>query len=111
MSKEKEKEKEKEKKIDGLPGKPDNKNVYLVRVEDITSDREGHRSFVTNKLDYCPGRLEFIGYEINNSSIAELKTYEDAIELANKNKSDLFSVAYPMQKIISVRNVTYKLKA
>ena len=103
-------EDEKVQKITYLPGKVDNKNVYLVRVEDKKSNREIVRVFVTNKVDYLPGCVSFTGYEIDNSSIAELKTYEDAIELANKNNSEVHSVTYSMHRLISVRNVTYKLK-
>ncbi len=102
---------EKVQKITHLPGKVDNKNVYLVKVKDTEIDHERYRAFVTNKVDYLPGRVSFIGYEIDNSSIAELKTYEDAVELANKNKSDLYHMTYSLQKLTSVRNVTYKLKA
>lgn len=93
-------------KIESLPARSGNKTVYFVIVED-QNVRSKIRRFVSSYLDQKVYGIEFVGYEVNSSAL--VKDYQDAINEANKGKRELFSIIYPWQRVISIRNITYTI--
>jgi hypothetical protein len=103
--------------IEFLPGKavklPDGsttKTTYLVKVEDPTMKRKV-TAFLTAKLDRTSYGVELVGYLVPVAPADEVRTEKDAVALVNsKDTKSLYSVIYPWDRVISVRNVSYRLK-
>lgn len=93
-------------KIEYLPVRSGNKTLYLVTVEDPNS-KPKKRVFVTRYLDKGPLGVDLVGYEIDNKTIM-VKTEQDAIDLANKGNRDLISVLFPWNRVVSIRNTSFK---
>jgi hypothetical protein len=87
-------------KITDLPGGSVHKFVYLVRTE------EGY--FITSEVHKGGACIEFIGYEIEPLDTIEIKNYDDAIKKINKRDTQLSSMTYPWNRVISIKHVTYK---
>jgi hypothetical protein len=104
-------------RIEFLPGKavklPDGsttKTTYLVKVEDPTMKRKV-TAFLTAKLDRTSYGVELVGYLVPTAPADEVRTEKDAVALVNsKGMKSLYSVIYPWDRVISVRNVSYRLK-
>ena len=102
--------------IEDFPGKlitlrdgTTTKNVYIVKVQD-PSMRTKISTFATTKIDVFGYGVDFAGYLVATKSSDEIKTVQDAIKEANKGSKELYSIKYPWQNIISVRNVSYRNK-
>ncbi len=96
----------------GMPS-TGNKALYIVIVEDPSS-KPKLRVYGTAKPEKTQSFLEFIGYDLTintTAQIEQLKTYEDVIELSNQGKTDLVSLVYPWSRVISIKNVSYKIKS
>lgn len=84
--------------------------IYLVSVED-PSDKAKSRNFLANKVDKVSYGVELKGFEINNKKqLSNLKTFEDAIELAKKESIEMIDLMIPWQRVISIKNMSYKTK-
>lgn len=97
-------------KINKIIGNSTNKLLYIVVIEDLSSD-QGIRFIATSKVDKNPVCLDVIGYEVTNAQTDKLKTWDDAVELATNEKMEIISVTFPWHRIISIRNVSYKTKS
>jgi len=86
-----------------------NKIVYLVRVEEPIGKTKS-RAFLTSKIIKGDVFLEFTGHEIKVTNIDKIKTYDDAIKIANEDKFPLVNIIYPWRRIINVKNVSYYKK-
>lgn len=108
---------EKREEIVGLPGAKNsmpgmeitNKTVYLIVTEDALVKAKV-RAYVASKFTESQAYMSFRGAEISHTQIKELSSYDDAIELANKNKSSIEEMIYPWNKICSIKNITYRHK-
>lgn len=85
------------------------KNLYIVKVED-PSMRTKISSFATAKIDIFDYGVDFAGYLVPNRSSDNIKTTKEALIEANKGNKELYSITYPWQKVISVRNISYRNK-
>ena len=93
------------KEITDLPGGAKNNIVYIVKIIDEDSKI---KYFISSKVDITSAMVKFIGYETTKTSANKIKTYSDAISIANKNKVHLVDMIYTLHRIISVQNVTYR---
>ena len=90
-------------------GNSTNKLLYMLVVEDPTT-KTNSRIFITSKVDRMAAFADVIGYEITSIQSSKLKTWDDAVELANKERLEVISIAFPWHRVISIRNVSYKTK-
>lgn len=98
------------KNIDRNMNNSTNKLLYLLVVED-PSVKTKTRIFATGKLDKNAAFVDMFGYEITNVHSTQLKTWNDAVELANKESIELVNMSFPWQRVLSIRNVNYKQKS
>jgi len=101
------------KKIESLPGKTGNKVVYLVKITDQEGKQE-YKWFVTTKTNIGGATIEFIGYEVEKEKVHEIKTYDDALNIASSswnNNPRLVEVIYPISRLVRVINLSYKVKS
>ncbi len=92
-----------------LPPKSGTKIVYLIAAEGVSA-KSKKRMFVSAKITEKAGiGVDFIGYEVP-TNVINIQSEVDALEWANKGSRELYSVLFPWHKIISIRNVSYKLK-
>lgn len=96
---------ENSKEITDLPGGAKNKIVYIIKVMD---EDFKIKYFISSKVDITSAIVKFIGYETTKTSANKIKTYSDAIFIANKSKINLVDITYPLYRVISVQNVTYR---
>lgn len=89
-----------------LPARSGNKTLYLLTVEDLTG-RVKRRVFVSKYLDKTGIGVDFVGYEIASKTVM-VKTEDDAIDLANKGNRELLSLLFPWNRVISIRNTSFK---
>lgn len=100
------------KKIESLPGKTGNKVVYLVKIED-RENKQLYKWFVTSKTDIGGATIGFIGYEVEKEKVHEIKTYEDALNVASNswdNSPRLVDIKYPIARLVKVLNLSYRVK-
>ena len=97
-------------KVNRIIGNSTNKLLYIVVTEDLSSD-QGIRYFATSKIDKTPVCLDVVGYEVTNAQSSQLKTWDDAVELATQEKIENISISFPWHRVISIRNVSYKTKS
>lgn len=88
-----------------------NKPLYILMVEDPAL-KVKYRYFATPKIDKMAGIVDIVGYEIEtNAQINKIKTWDDAVELASKEKFNIVNMTFPWHRVISIRNVSYKSKS
>ena len=96
------------KNVERLYSRSGNKTLYLIAVEDpfVTS---GKRLFVSKyaaELNF--GVQMVVGYEIDYRT-KNVESEEQALLLVNKGTREIFSITFPWNKVVSFRNVTYKI--
>lgn len=87
-----------------------NKMLYILVVED-PSLKAKTRYFATQKVDKTAGFADIVGYEVTNAQSSKLKTWDDATTLAETQELEIFNISFPWHRVISIRNVSYKLKS
>lgn len=86
--------------------KSTNKLVYLLVLEDPTKPKKiGY--FLTSKLNQ-----NTITIEVNGFYVTDEKQIENIASLDDQKFADrqIISMIFPWQKVISIRNVTYRSK-
>lgn len=89
-----------------LPGNTSNKPVYLVIV--LSDLKEGRRAFVSSKLTRGGEILKLTGHEIKTSDIKKTNNVKDAQQLAIRGQ--ILDIEFPWQRILSIRNLSYKTR-
>ncbi len=94
----------------GLPSNSTNKALYIVVVEDPTIKAK-KRVFAAQKVVHNTPTLEVFGYEITDAQTSQLKSFNDASNLAKEGQLEILNVSFPWCRVISITNVSYKLKS
>lgn len=93
-----------------------NKVLYIVRVED-PSVKSKIRSYAALKLNETMAHyLQLIGFEYpktetKNNTQKKINTYQEAVEIAEKENLDIEDLRFPWQRVISIKNVNYQNKS
>jgi len=87
-----------------------NNPVYLVRIEDPFPKPKERQFLALRKPDNLGSQVSFQGFEIHtkNANTDDIKTREDALKLAEKNKSRLIDIQFSWSRVISVQNLSYQ---
>jgi hypothetical protein len=91
-------------------GNSANKLLYILVTED-PSNKTQVRYFATAKVDKLATYVDLVGYEVTNAQSNKLKTWDDVTELAKKGKLEILNISFPWQRVINIRNVSYKIKS
>lgn len=95
-------------KKNNLPiGISTNKSLYLVVVEDQTT-KDKKRAFISSGApDFVPPGIKIQGFEISYTNRENIRTHADVHQYI---MGDLLEIMYPLNRVINVRNISYKTK-
>ena len=94
------------------PKSTNTKALYIVVTEDSTVKTKV-RLYSTHRVDQNPIAAEIVGYEVDDSTIAQIKsaeTYNDAVEVAKSKGGELETLIIPWHKIVRIKKFTFSTK-
>lgn len=88
-----------------------NKLLYIVVIEDPTVKTKGLRFYATPKVDKAAAFIELIGFEVTDTQVKQLKSWNDASELAEQGNLEVTHLCVPWQRVVSIKNANYRVKS
>lgn len=110
-------EKPKEKRTDriDLPGGHSG-IVYLILVEEPGHEEDfiDEKAFVASQIIKGPSYIEFKGFELKTYDdycyMSKCTNYKDIVDYANIKNLEIVDMLYPYNRVICIKNLTYKVK-